>query len=80
MNCSIGQAAHLVGGLLLERAPQAMLLPDSQLEGYYQAALQSFIGIMKQSGTEFEPPEDFKEKVMDQVRRYLDYKGKRFNL
>lgn len=67
----------VVGGLLLEQAPKAILLSDAQLEDYYEPALQNFKDIFLEG---FEPPADFKQLVMDHVRRYLDQRRMRFNL
>lgn len=78
---TMDKAVMLTGGLLLEQAPKSMLLPDSQLENYYEPALQEFKDFAKVDyGIDFEPPGDFKQRVMDHIRYYLDGKRKRFSL
>lgn len=71
---SIETIKVIVGGLLLEQAPKAILLSDSQLENYYEPALQNFKDFYQlEHKSAFEPPADFKQLVMDHVRRYLDH-------
>lgn len=68
-------AVFIVGGLLLEQAPKAVIMPDEQLETYFEPALQNFKDFMlHERGLVFDPDpvEKFKVAVMDHVRGYLD--------
>ena len=77
----IEQAVLLVGGLLMEQAPKAILLSDEQLGTYYEPALQNFKDfLLADHDVDFEPPADFRQKVMDHVRSYLDLKRMRIEL
>lgn len=75
MKPSIDTCCMVVGGLLLEQAPKAFLLSDAMLETYYEPALQNFKDLFIK---DFEAPGDFKQKVMDNVRQYLDITRMRF--
>jgi hypothetical protein len=76
-------AVFLVGGLLLEQAPKAVIMTDEQLESYYEPALQNFQDFMvNDHRTVFtpDPPEQFRQMVLDHVRRYLDMRRMRYGL
>lgn len=78
---SIDVPVVIVGGLLLERAPKTVIMSDERLEEYYQPALQEFIDFCRMEWkTLFEPPENFRQMVLDHVRTYLDMRRMRFGL
>lgn len=77
----IDQAIVVVGGLLLEQAPKALLVSDEQLASYYDPALAEFQAYIKADyDVDFEPPCNFKEQVLDHVRRYLDLRDRRTSI
>lgn len=77
MKVTIDSCIVVIGGLLLEQAPKAIILSDEQLESYYAPALQNFKDLFIK---DFEEPPGFQKRVMDTVRRYLDDKRMRFGL
>lgn len=78
MGKSIDHAVVIVGGLLLEQAPKAILLSDEMLGQYYEPALQNFQDFCALDGVKFIPGDFFRQQVMDHIRYYLDMKRMRF--